>query len=500
MELKTYIKPTLLVTEDLQETLTISPENILSNPASVMIFGHAGSGKTSLLKYLLSKTDEIERTNIKVVYVKFRDFESHIEFAQKCTSVIENTAKDKLLYFLCDGLDEVRDSSLFISELKRLREHYPNVVFVVTARDSLKPEFEVSPFFKRLEISPLNEGEIREYLEKLFGENYSRIEANVKNSPEIKHILSNPFILEIFARVISEYDIAVDNLNPSALIDIFVQQSLSEFSKSRQQINVFHLNIDDKLQFLESFAFYCAVQKRHIIPFDEFIEKIVETFHDTTDRSNLVDSIIHLPLLSISRYGVSFSHMVVFEYFLARNMIRSTGKNEFSISIPTNGIRTKLYFSNPKSISDISNLLSNRLKHINAYNTGTEIFYAKAGSVELGIAIVLAPGVFYCFMKFADAFFKELGKISAQKITSSENSLSIPPYIESELPNWIMENEELKKEYLIELSKRYAGNTNIQNLLNADPDRRSKEIARIAVNLALEDNEKYLKVIENKKQ
>jgi Cdc6-like AAA superfamily ATPase len=497
-----YIEPELFIANVQKEKKTVSVDVVLDNPKSYMIWGKAGSGKTSLLNHFLHKVEGVEGKNTRGVYIRLRDYISPVDFATRCISEIESTPKDKLLYLFCDGLDETTQSSLFLSELKRLREKYPSVYIVVTSRNLETQEPETSSVFTNLEIEPLSEDKIKAYLKKQFGKNFKKIEEGLNNSPNIKNSISNPLLLEIFSKVISEYDIPVQNTNPSALLDIFVMQSLSDFDASRKQSNEVQLSIDEKLRFLERIAVYLAIEKQHSISLGDLANKLFSSSdcHNAKFHTKyLISQLISLPLLVTSMDGISFSHIMVFEYFLARSMVRSTGKKAFSISIPAESIRTDLIFTHPKSSDDINNYISGRLKLIGAYDTGSDVLYAKTGSIDLSLAIVLAPGVFYCFMKFADSFFTELGKVCAQKTTSSKNSISVPPYVEEELPDWILENEELKQKFLVELSRKYAERTNIQTLIDADPKKRSRELAQIAVLIAFGNKDDGVNVSTNKR-
>ena len=497
MNSRSYIEPELLIAGVQKEKETISADVVLDNPKSYIIWGKAGSGKTSLLNHFLHKVEGVEGKNTRGVYIRLRDYISPIDFAERCITEIESTPKDKLLYLFCDGLDETTQSSLFLSELKRLREKYPSVNILVTTRSLETQEPETSSVFTKLEIEPLSEDKIRAYLKRQFGNNFTKIEEGLNNSPNIKNSISNPLLLEIFSKVISEYDITVQNTNPSALLDIFVMQSLSDFDAPRKRSNEVQLSIDEKLRFLERIAVYLAIEKRHSISFGELANKLFSSsdyYNDKFDNNDLMNQLISLPLLVTFQDGIRFSHIMVFEYFLARSMVRSTGKEAFSISIPAESIRTDLFFTHPKSSDDINSYISGRLKLIGAYDTGSDVLYAKTGSIDLSLAIVLAPGVFYCFMKFADSFFKELGKVCAQKITSSKTNISVPPYVEAELPDWILENEELKQKYLIELSRKYASSTNIQALIDADPKKRSRELAKIGVHISLENKDNGVNV------
>ncbi|ODB84578.1 hypothetical protein A3195_06420 [Candidatus Thiodiazotropha endoloripes] len=489
MEFESYIEPELILGEEPNQPSKVSPGFVLDHPKSYLIRGEAGSGKTALLKHYLSQIDSEKKKHTRGVYIRIRDYLSPSDLLERCILEIKKTAEDHILYLFCDGLDEVRDGNSYLSALTSLINNHANVNIIITSRLSYELDPLDSSIISNLKISPLSEEQIEGFLKRRFERSYRKVYEGLKNSPNIRNSINSPLLLEIFSNVISQYDISVENINSLALIDIFVKQELSGFDSPRSFGGMNHMTMSTRLRFLENLAVHFAVEQKHLITLSELTDKMVDTIDGSYDKNRLINALMNLPLLNITEDGVSFSHRMVFEYFLARSMVRTTGKEAFSISIAPESIRIDLYFSRFKSSELVNSYINNRLRVIGAYDTGTDILYAKAGSLDLSLAIVLVPGIIYCFMKFADSFFKELGKISAQKITKSKDIISIPSFIQDELPDWILENEELKVQYLTELSKKYAENTEIQSLIKADPKKRSKELAMIAVCIALEDKE-----------
>jgi hypothetical protein len=396
-----------------------------------------------------------------------------------------------------DGIDEVRDSNAFLLEISRVLKSHPNVNAFVTSRMSHPLGDIGSSIFSKVEIAPLSDAKIRNVLQARFKGFYEKVRDGLNKSPILSDLIRNPLLLEIFSRVVAEYDISAENTNPSALIEIFVEQELSEFNSRKVTGKASLVDIKAVIATLEKLSVYCAIENKSIVSPDELTELVVSTLNEirsSIPKEMLYTRLLELPFISISLGGICFSHLMFFEYFLAKSIVSATGKEEFSISLPAESIRTKVYFKSYESKEAFNGYLSNKLRDIGAYDTGTDVIYAKAGSLDLGLAIVLAPGIIYCFMKFADSFFNELGKATAQRITKADGNIEIPPYIENELPDWILNNEELKKQYLIELSRKYAENVDIQSIIDTDPKMRSREFAEIAVCVALKDEKRGISV------
>lgn len=484
-----YIEPSLLLTDDQENSRLVSPDIILRCPKDYLIVGQPGSGKTSLLNYLYSRIDKAGR-EIYGLYLRPSDFSSYSGFLDYCEEEIKKISKNKQVYVFCDGIDEYPERKILVDDLLHLKEKYTFIYLILSSKDYGPFGHNLLSSFALLEIELFNDQKVSEYLQSYFGKHYHKIASELSASTYIKKWLNNPLLLKIFVMVISEYEIPVQNMNPTALLELYVEQSLSEFSKSRKSELLPSYNYDEKNLLFEKLAVYCALEKKHIVSVQEFRERILrsdESLLSNRDEEELFTYILNLPLLTVNEQGVSFVHMSVFEYFLARSMVQATGKETFSMSVSPESIHASLYFSRPKSKANIIDFTSEKLKRIKAYDTGTDILYAKAGSIDLGLAIVLAPGVFYCFMKFADSFFGELGKIFAQKVTNSKEEIVLPPHIEAEMPYWIREDSNLKKEYLTELTKRYANNQDANKFAISESHKHGKELAEIALGIALKD-------------
>jgi len=497
MEPSLYIEPDLIVDGDLAEGNRVDPAYLYNQPKSYLIVGRPGTGKTTFLQQQFQQVQASTKGNVRGFFISLREISSPLELSNRCQQEIDNTPESIKLYLYLDGIDEVKDSSAFLSEISRILKRNPNTFAFVTSRMSHSIDAVGAPLFRKVEIAPLSDEKVSSLLKERFSQHFKKIQAGLNKSEILSDLVRNPLMLEIFSRVVEEYDISAEHTNPSALVEIFVNNALSEFNRRKSTEKNLLIDINTLNTLLENLAAYFAeTETLYITPSSlfELIDQIQDKQYIFFASNVLLEKLIDLPFIATASNGISFSHMMFYEYFLARGLINSTGKRDFSISLPVESVPIKIYFSRYDSKDKINKYLSEKLKGIQAYDTGTDIIYAKAGSLDLSLAVVLVPGILYCFIKFADSFFKELGKITAKKFTEAENSIDIPLYIENELPEWILNDSELKMQYLRELSKKYAENSDIKKFIAADPKARAKELTELAVCVALSDEKKGVSV------
>jgi HEAT repeat protein/energy-coupling factor transporter ATP-binding protein EcfA2 len=261
----------------------VKPDELLNASTQVVLTGAPGCGKTTLLKYLalnilregkrlpvflelktVSEEDFKQARNnlVELVFAKAVAGALHlkpVEREQVRDLFLARMAADEVAIFL-DGLDEVRGAEFFpalctsVSEF--VRSTYRNNMLVISTRPyALQTRFEG---LKEMEIAPLNQQQIEEFLKYYFGDDAAtqRLLQNLRQQRQLGELSRVPFLLTIIAQLHRNQDRIVEN-RLELYRQIVLHLAVKLDSEKSLPLSHFHITDPDgslKLDFLKHLA------------------------------------------------------------------------------------------------------------------------------------------------------------------------------------------------------------------------------------------------------
>ncbi|MBL8151744.1 MAG: NACHT domain-containing protein [Blastocatellia bacterium] len=204
----------------------------------LVILGNPGSGKTSLLSYLLLKwvnTTDINRRYQEPLPIlirlreyddwKYEDGKSLISYLDKGSLPyrlnqieLDKWLKDKDSILLLDGLDEIFESSnrsRLLNDIQYFCNQYPKTKVIVTSRVvGYDIKFLTNSGFEHFMLQDLDDKQIKDFLDKWHieispeDENKRKRLETALNFPSIKELAGNPLLLTMMAIVNQNQDLA----------------------------------------------------------------------------------------------------------------------------------------------------------------------------------------------------------------------------------------------------------------------------------------------------
>ena len=202
---------------------TNSVSELFAKKQFITIIGSAGSGKSTIVKYLfLNSIDSKFKIPIKVELRYLNDYEgSVIEFIKDkifklnklATNerIIERLMSSGDFVFFLDGYDEITSikKEKITKEIDNLVQVYNKNYYLLTTRPYT--DIELLPLFHNFEVCELSDNDINHFIKKQIPKEESElcnkiIEAvNSKENISYKTFLSNPLLLSMFILTFQSY-------------------------------------------------------------------------------------------------------------------------------------------------------------------------------------------------------------------------------------------------------------------------------------------------------
>lgn len=351
-------------------------ENKIKN---IFLFAGGGYGKTTamccLFKYLLDKASNGEKIVPIYIDVKKLNFNEtnpiisyiHSKYSGSDTkeSDVKNLFSDQApefskkytYYVLIDGLNETsdRNKSNLIDIISVMTE-ISNVRFVVSSR--IKEIFDKAPFCT-FEMQKLNEEQIKDYLDKNFGEKYNEQTEVKRINKSLIEILQIPMFMKTFSKTYdkrSPYPDIYDEktVRKADILDSYVQKILLNL---KERTNSYDNNaLEFVINFyLPSLAFQMAEENALELDSEIVDEKLdleyFATFFKGT-RKKKIEALIkndgfmpecicseNFALINDNDGNYSFVHQIWRDFFAAKHIINCMNAeklDELEISVDEN--------------------------------------------------------------------------------------------------------------------------------------------------------------------
>lgn len=345
---------------------------IFAKHSRLMLWGRAGSGKTTALKkYLLSKLNKFSTEvygDLKIpVFVALRKFFIHTEGTQNLLETIsfqiklgglEDTESKKLtlkllkegkLLILMDGLDEVPKDILpkVQQEISNLVASYPDNRFILTCRYGAT-EF-VPSEFKEVEMTAFDSEQVEDFVVGWFKDSEEpcldrRFLERLKENTQMQELAKNPLMLTMLCTLYKEgYDFPKGS---STLFDDATELYLRKWdsyrridhrdtiydeklSRNRRRNLFYKLAFDGMAQHEEPKYFWKKTELELFIKdFIGNLSDVKESSVDTDARAiiNALEAQDSL-LTRSSSDAYTFSYRSFQEYFAAMSIVESVGSD-----------------------------------------------------------------------------------------------------------------------------------------------------------------------------
>ncbi|MGH1434028.1 MAG: NACHT domain-containing protein [Lewinella sp.] len=317
-------------------------KELLEKERYITILGSAGSGKSTMLKYIFVKAIE-EQDKIPVL-IKLRHLSNYQESFEAFVfnrvfklfnlgvndNVIKKMLESDRFVFLLDGFDELVSSQRqrLTTELDQFVQKYSLNSFIVTSRPFV--DIELLPLFANYEISSLSNEDIKKYIKKqLPAEEEELVEKiiesieTVQSSP-LNEFLSNPLLLSMFILTFQSNSSIPEekNIFYSQVIDVLfhTHDSLSKLGYERQRESNIPRSTFDKV--MSMFCFISLFEEEILFTRDYCNEKfdfIKSKLQEVKfDNDKLIDDLLSaLCIWTKEGYEYTFVHKSLQEYFAA---------------------------------------------------------------------------------------------------------------------------------------------------------------------------------------
>lgn len=340
VKLKDIYEPLFLENaEGLEAYETQSVKQLFSSTKFLTIIGEAGSGKSTLIKYLFLNTIEekfgfpilIELRYLNEYTGSLRDYVITEIFKLyeigKNELIINRFLYTGNLIFFFDGYDEIKydKKEEIVKDIDTFIKMYNRNKYIITSRPHAN--IELLPLFTNFTVKPLSKKGInsmidRQGLKKDFAE---KIKTTISNDENVNYVnfLYNPLLLSMFILTFQSYSQIPDRKSTfyrqvfEALFSRHDSESKLGFVRDKKC----GLNKDGFLDILKPFSFISYFDNKIIFEKEYFESKvnIIKTKKEIEldNEYFLYDLLVSIALLIKDGLYYTFPHRSIQEYFAA---------------------------------------------------------------------------------------------------------------------------------------------------------------------------------------
>ncbi len=321
---------------------TDSISDLFKNKQYITLIGNAGSGKSTIVKYLfLNAIDSGFKIPIKVelrylndypnnitTYIKEKIFKlSKLAFHDR---IIERLMNSGDFIFFLDGYDEIITSKKekVTKELDDLVKIYNKNLYLLTSRPYT--EIDLLPLFHNYEVCELSDEEINQFIRKQIPSNEEELCNKIieaVNNPEntsYKSFLSNPLLLSMFILTFQSYSNIPQKRSEfySQVFDTLysTHDSMSKLAFVREK--QCGLSKEQIIEVLKLFSFLSYFEEKFIFDglyLEDKLRLIKSKKKDIVFENNkfIIDLQVGICILNKEGTDFTFPHRSLQEYFAA---------------------------------------------------------------------------------------------------------------------------------------------------------------------------------------
>ena len=308
----------------------------------VTLIGNAGSGKSTIVKYLfLNSIDTDFKIPIKVELRYLNDYSGTvIEFIQEkifklnrlasADKIIERLMKSGDFVFFLDGYDEITSvkKEKLTKEIDDLVKLYNKNNYLLTSRPYT--EIDLLPLFHNFEVCELSDEDINQFIAKQIPAGEKELQEKIIeaiNSPEnsaYKTFLSNPLLLSMFILTFQSYS-SIPQKRSAFYSQVFdalfsVHDSMSKLAFVREKQS--GLSKEQIIEVLELFSFISYFEQKFIFT-NLYLNEKLDVIKDKKKSINFInqklisDFQVAIGIINQDGTEYTFPHRSLQEYFTA---------------------------------------------------------------------------------------------------------------------------------------------------------------------------------------
>lgn len=321
-----------------------NPDELFAEHNFITLLGHAGCGKTMILRHLFlsacNKSSKIplviELRKLKGFDGSFKDFVADKVFSLKLSQnekIFNSMLKTGKFMFLLDGYDEIaiEQKDALTHSLENFFDCYPQNSYLLTSRPGANAE--TLERFENYHVCKLSETQVFEFIDKQLGngnEEDKELATKIKdlldqskNNPFMRY-MSSPLLLSMFILTYNEHPELPKHVS-SFYYNVFDTLHSKHDAKSKaggyQHDKKSKLSQDEIRRLLEAFCFISYMQSTYEFS-PEYLHDILPKLIERLKVACTVDDIIYDLSVAISilvQDGTSyvFPHRSLQEYFAA---------------------------------------------------------------------------------------------------------------------------------------------------------------------------------------
>lgn len=339
----------------LKRIQTDNIKDIFDKGNCVTIIGTAGSGKSTLVKYLFVNAIKTKfKIPIKVELRYLNDYsqnllsyinEEIVKFSGIAESdrIIEKMLDSGEFVFFFDGYDEVssQKKEVLTNDIYRITKKYPKNHYILTSRPFVN--IDMIENFVNYHVCNLSEDEIVAFVRKQFPDSEQELADKIvqtikdENSKTYKSFLSNPLLLSMFI-ITYQADSNIPQKRSDYYNQVFstlysVHDTSSKLGFVREKKS--GLSKEDFIEILKRFSFKSFFSQKYSFTSDYFenqITQIKKDLHYAFSNEDLVfDLEVAIGILTQEGLEITFPHRSLQEYFAALYVTNISTSNKDKI-------------------------------------------------------------------------------------------------------------------------------------------------------------------------
>ncbi len=313
-------------------------ESVFNKSNCVTIIGDAGSGKSTLFKYLFAKA--VQTTNDIPIFIELRKFNSldksliglieEIIFGNSiCTNmnILERMLKEGKFIFFLDGFDELNSEkkSRIVNEIMDFTTIHKRNKYILSTRPF--SNIEMLPMFSNFTVAPLVKADYEEFIKQQAPRELadSIIESiNEAQNQNLTNFFKNPLLFTLYILTFQSYPKIPKTKSTfyQRVIDVLITEhdSLSKLGYTREWCT--GLNHDEYITTLRIFSFLSYFEGQYNFSKDYIYETTsklskMDLIPKFSSNDFLYDMSVNLALWIEDAGFYSFTHRSIQEYFAA---------------------------------------------------------------------------------------------------------------------------------------------------------------------------------------